>query len=61
MTPPPRILISAPTGIGKTEIIGRRLPDIIAEDKKNGRPHRAVVLVPTHRLGKMIAERYAAV
>ena len=58
---PPRLLITAPTGTGKTEIIGRRLPAIIEEDKQNGRPHRVVVLVPTHRLGKMIAERYAAV
>jgi hypothetical protein len=66
--PPVRIVVPGQTGSGKTEAVGQLLPYIIAADKadrllpgsREGAPYRAVIMVPAHRLGRQIAERYEA-
>jgi hypothetical protein len=54
----PRVLVRAATGTRKTETIGELLPNYILVDKAKERPHRVLDLVPAHRLGRQIAERY---
>jgi hypothetical protein len=57
---PPRVLLGGSTGTGKSEELGMRLPDQIVVDRAHRRPHRVIVAVPAHRLGKQLAERYRA-
>lgn len=59
--PPPRMLLGGPTGAGKAEELGSRLaPQIVFDRDARRRAHRVIVMVPAHRLGKQLAERYRA-
>jgi putative DNA primase/helicase len=57
-TPSPRVLLSGATGIGKTQELGVRLPATIEVDKAKKRPHRVIIAVPAHKLGRQIVQRY---
>jgi hypothetical protein len=67
---PRRVLLGGITGSGKSEALGKKLPHQIAawkaknqsakRQKLPAQPHRVVVAVETHHLGKQIAERYRA-
>ena len=57
---PPRIMVTGPPGSGKTEEIIASIPAMVAADKHQGRPHRVIVAVPMHRLGRQIIDRFAS-
>jgi putative DNA primase/helicase len=56
---PPRILIAGSPGSGKTEQIIAAIPAMVGADQHQGRPHRVIVAVPMHRLGRQIIARFA--
>jgi putative DNA primase/helicase len=62
----PRIIAPGMTGSGKTQNVGKLLPHVIAaakaERELSGREnaYRAVYMVPAHRLGRQIAQRFTA-
>ena len=55
----PRVLIGAITGAGKTEITGKLLAQVIPIDRRDGRPYRTILAVPTHKLGRKVGKRFA--
>ena len=56
---PPRVLLIGVPGSGKTEEIGAAIPGLVITDRHQGRPHRVIVAVPMHRLGRQIIARFA--
>lgn len=59
--PAPQMLLGGQGGIGKTEVAGGLLAPAMREAKNAGRPHRAIVLAPEHKvLGHQIVERLRA-
>jgi putative DNA primase/helicase len=68
LRPARRILVPGPTGSGKTHKVGITLPHIITADHAERKrqmiagdelsPHRWAVLVPAHKLGRQVADRY---
>jgi hypothetical protein len=66
--PAPCVVTPGPTGSGKTHKVGITLPHIIAADIAERKrqmiageelsPHRWAVLVPAHKLGRQVADRY---
>ena len=58
--PPPRMLLTAETGSRKTGIALSHLHTAIEARKAAKLPHRAVLPVPDHRLGREIEERARA-
>jgi hypothetical protein len=58
---PPRMLLRSVTGSRKSDFLIRRIISQIPYDRDTiGRPHRVIVTVPAHRLGKLLAQRYIA-
>ena len=53
-------MVTGPPGSGKTEEIIASIPAMVAADKHQGRPHRVIVVVPMHRLGRQIIDRFAS-
>jgi putative DNA primase/helicase len=66
--PPPRIIVPAMTGAGKTRAGETLLPHIILADQaeralpgRENTPWRTIIMVPAHRLGRQIKRRYQGV